>query len=60
MVSQKQTWELLPWDSSIVWGMFTWWKDDLPFDGSEEMGELEAYGTPFGGMKIEKPVSGFS
>ena len=21
----------------LVWGMFTWWKDDLPFDGSEEM-----------------------
>ena len=38
----------------LVWGMFTWWKDDLPFDGSEEMGELEAYGTPFGGMKIRK------
>ena len=38
----------------LTWGLFTWWKGDLPFDGSEKMGELEAYGTPFGGMKIRK------
>ena len=38
----------------LVWGLFTWWKGDLPFDGSEKMGELKSYGTPFGGMNVRK------
>ena len=40
--------------SVLVWGLFTWWKGDLPFDGSEKMGELKAQGSPFGGMNIRK------
>ncbi|MEE3134223.1 MAG: cytochrome c oxidase subunit 3 [Candidatus Thermoplasmatota archaeon] len=38
----------------LIWGLFTWWKGDLPFDGSEKMGELKSFGTPFGGMNIRK------
>ena len=38
----------------LVWGLFVWWKEDLPFDGSEKMGELKSAGTPFGGMKVRK------
>tara|TARA_B100000902_G_scaffold307993_1_gene296994 strand:+ start:511 stop:1539 length:1029 start_codon:yes stop_codon:yes gene_type:complete len=38
----------------LFWGLLVWWKEDLPFDGSEKMGELESTGTPFGGLKIRK------
>ena len=38
----------------LVWGLFVWWKEDLPFDGSEKMGELKSLGTPFGGLTVRK------
>ncbi len=38
----------------LIWGLFTWWRGDLPFDGSEKMGELKAHGSPFGGINIRK------
>ena len=40
--------------ATLVWGLFTWWKGDLPFDGSEKMGELKSFGAPFGGMNVRK------
>jgi heme/copper-type cytochrome/quinol oxidase subunit 3 len=40
--------------SILVWGLFAWWKGDLPFDGSEKMGELKSFGTPFGGINVRK------
>jgi len=38
----------------LVWGLLTWWKGDLPFDGSEKMGELKSHGSPFGGINVRK------
>lgn len=38
----------------MVWGLFVWWAQDMPFDGSERMGELVSWGTPFGGINVRK------
>lgn len=38
----------------MVWGLFTWWAQDMLFDGSEKMGELVSWGRPFGGINVRK------